>query len=118
MPSIQTTNLTKLYYTIGEVGRLFDVNASLLRFWEKEFNLSVGKKNAKGNRMYSVSELSQLNQIYILVKERGFTHDGAKKQLKLKKITVQSDSEKHLDVIHKLEQIRNRLIALRNEGKE
>jgi DNA-binding transcriptional MerR regulator len=52
MAEIDISKLTKLYYSIGELAKMLDVNASLLRFWEKEFNFQVGKKNAKGNRMY------------------------------------------------------------------
>ncbi len=72
----------KLYYSIGEVARLFDVNTSLIRFWEKEFDIIRPKKNKKGNRLFTREDLASFRQIYQLVKEQGFTLDGAKKRLK------------------------------------
>ena len=82
MPVIDTQHLTKLYYSIGELAEMLDVNASLLRFWEKEFNLKVSKRNKKGNRLYSVKEIEEINKIYALVKVQLFTLDGAKKAIK------------------------------------
>jgi DNA-binding transcriptional MerR regulator len=72
----------KLYYSIGEVARLFDVNTSLIRFWEKEFDVIRPKKNKKGNRLFTREDLASFRQIYQLVKEQGFTLEGAKKRLK------------------------------------
>ena len=63
----------KLYYTIGEVAKAFEVNASLIRFWEKEFDVIQPKKNAKGTRRFTPSDIKNLELIYHLVKERGFT---------------------------------------------
>ena len=83
MPSIENQPLSKLYYSIGEVATMLQVNASLLRFWEKEFNLTVSKKNKKGNRLFSVKEIEQIQRIYQFVKVEGYTLDGAKKALKL-----------------------------------
>ena len=60
MPAIENQTLSKLYYSIGEVASMLQVNASLLRFWEKEFNLTVSKKNKKGNRLFSVKEIEQI----------------------------------------------------------
>ena len=68
MPSIENQTLSKLYYSIGEVAEMLQVNASLLRFWEKEFNLVVSKKNKKGNRLFSVKEIEQIKRIYHFVK--------------------------------------------------
>ena len=72
----------KRYYSIGEIAKAFDVNASLIRFWEKEFDILKPKKNAKGNRMFTPEDLKNLKTIYHLVKEKGFTLDGAKDFLK------------------------------------
>jgi len=72
----------KLYYSIGEVAEILDVNASLLRFWEKEFDIIQPQKNSKGNRIYKEQDLKNLKLIHHLVKERGFTLDGAKKKIK------------------------------------
>ena len=79
-------NLTeKRYYSIGEVAKAFDVNASLIRFWEKEFDVLQPKKNAKGNRKFTPDDINNLKFIYHLVKERGFTLEGAKTHLKEEK---------------------------------
>ena len=72
----------KRYYSIGELAKAFDVNASLIRFWDKEFDILKPKKNAKGNRMFTPEDVKNLQLIYHLVKERGFTLDGARTHLK------------------------------------
>lgn len=74
--------ITKLYYSIGEVAKIFEVNASLIRFWEKEFNIIRPKKNKKGNRVFTNMDIENFKKIFFLVKEKGFTLDGAKKALK------------------------------------
>jgi len=101
----------KRYYSIGELAKAFNVNASLLRFWEGEFDILKPKKNAKGNRMFTPEDLKNLQIIYHLVKERGFTLDGAKQHLK-------ENKKKSLDkyeIIQKLEQIKQTLVNLKNE---
>ena len=74
--------IEKLYYSIGEVALLFDVNASLIRFWEKEFDILNPKKNKKGNRLFTPKDIENLKLIYHLVKERGYTLQGARDKLK------------------------------------
>lgn len=101
----------KRYYSIGELAKAFDVNASLIRFWEKEFDIIKPKKNAKGNRMFSQQDVKNFELIYHLVKERGFTLEGAKEHLKLK--TKESVNE--LELIKKLEYIKQTLISIKNE---
>ncbi len=112
MPVIDTKGLSKLYYSIGELAGLLDVNASLLRFWEKEFSLKVSKRNKKGNRLYSVKEVEEINIIYSLVKVQLFTLDGAKKAMKSKGSKGSVDSKQL--VISKLEGIKKRLIILKS----
>lgn len=100
----------KRYYSIGEVARAFNVNASLIRFWDKEFDILKPKKNAKGNRMFTPEDVKNLKLIYHLVKERGFTLDGAKTHLK-------QGEKKTLDkfeIISKLEDIKKQLTDLKN----
>src|SRR5687768_16329985 len=75
-------NPDKRYYSIGELAKAFGVNASLIRFWDKEFDTLKHKKNAKGNRMFTPEDVKNLQLIYHLVKERGFTLAGAKTHLK------------------------------------
>ena len=72
----------KRYYTIGEVAELFDVSKSLIRFWENEFDSLKPHKNSKGDRRFTPKNIEQFAVIYDLVKERGFTLDGAKLELK------------------------------------
>ena len=101
----------KLYYSIGEIAKAFDVNASLIRFWEKEFDILKPKKNAKGNRKFTPEDVKNLQLIYHLVKERGFTLDGAKIHLK-------ENQKKTLDkyeIIRNLETIKAQLSTLKNE---
>lgn len=81
----------KLYYTIGEVSELFVVNPSLIRFWEKEFDVIKPKKNKKGNRLFTPEDIDHFKVIYNLVKEQGFTLDGAKKYLKENRKTVKHE---------------------------
>ena len=81
---ISEKQLTKLYYTIGEVAVMFDVNPSLIRFWEKEFTIIQPKKNKKGNRLFTPKDIINFNKIYHLVKKQGFTLEGAKNALKNK----------------------------------
>ena len=111
-------NLTKLYYTIGEVASMFNVNTSLIRFWEKEFQIITPKKNRKGNRLFSPKDITNLNKIYHLVKVKGFTLEGAKKILSEKEnleYTEIKEEEKNEEIILRLEKIKAKLIAL-NKG--
>jgi DNA-binding transcriptional MerR regulator len=101
----------KLYYSIGEVSKMFDVNTSLIRFWEKEFSILKPKKNAKGNRLFTQKDVDNLHIIYNLVKERGFTLEGAKKKLKENK----SDSINEAEMLKSLKKIRSFLLDLKEE---
>ncbi|UNZ00212.1 MerR family transcriptional regulator [Zhouia spongiae] len=101
----------KLYYSIGEVARAFDVNTSLIRFWEKEFEVIKPKKNAKGNRKFTKEDIKNLQLIYHLVKERGFTLEGAKTHLKEEKMETLSNFE----IIRKLEGIKTELIKIKEQ---
>jgi len=100
----------KRYYSIGEVAKAFDVNTSLIRFWEKEFDVLKPRKNAKGNRMFTPDDIKNLQLIYHLVKERGYTLDGAKDYLKKAKKKPLNTTE----VILKLENIKKTLINIKN----
>lgn len=101
--------ITKLYYSIGEVSEMFDVNSSLIRFWEKEFDILKPKKNKKGNRMFTQQDLENLKIIHHLVKERGFTLDGAKQKLKGNK----DDVAKSVEVVTRLQEVRRFLLELK-----
>ena len=101
----------KRYYKIGEVAKAFDVNTSLIRFWENEFEVLKPKKNKKGNRLFTPEDLENLKLIYFLVKEKGFTLEGAKKKLKENPDEIFS---KH-KIIIRLEDIKNELIEIKNQ---
>lgn len=101
----------KRYYGIGEVAKAFGVNTSLIRFWEKEFDVLQPKKNAKGNRKFTPQDIQNLQLIYHLVKERGFTLEGAKIHLKEEKQKVLSNFE----VIQKLQKVRAELLKIKNQ---
>lgn len=111
---IQESDLTKLYYSIGDVAKMFDVNASLIRFWEKEFPSVQPKKNKKGNRLFSPKNIMELQRIYQLVKVDGHTLEGAKKALKSKSNNTSTPNSDNFEVIEKLEQIKSKLIALKS----
>jgi len=101
----------KRYYGIGEVAKAFDVNASLIRFWEKEFDILKPKKNAKGNRKFTPEDIKNLKFIYHLVKERGFTLEGAKIHLKEQK----KESLSNFEIISKLENIKSQLSKIKSQ---
>lgn len=101
----------KLFYKIGEVAEMFNVNVSLIRFWEKEFDILKPKKNKKGNRMFTKTDLDNITIIYHLVKERGFTLEGAKMKLKENK----SDTINNIEIVNHLKDIRSFLVKLREE---
>jgi len=100
----------KLYYTIGEVSKAFNVNASLIRFWESEFSVIKPKKNAKGNRYFTKEDIKNIELIYHLVKEKGYTLDGAKTHLK----TKNKDALDNFDIIRKLNKIKSALEELKS----
>ncbi len=101
----------KRYYSIGEVARAFNVNASLIRFWDKEFEILKPKKNAKGNRMFTPEDVKNIKLIFHLVKERGFTLEGAKTHLK----QGQKKTLDTFEIINKLEGIKSQLTNIKNQ---
>ena len=111
MPEIPH-NPDKLFYTIGEVADMFQVNHSLIRFWEKEFPAIKPKKNKKGNRLFTAADLEVFKHIYTLVKEQGFTLEGARQQLKSAKAATSDASNEEL--INKLKNIRTTLVEIRD----
>ena len=112
------TDIVKLYNTIGEVSEMFGVNASLIRFWEKEFDIINPKKNKKGNRLFTAEDIDNFKVIYNLVKEQGLTLEGAKKYLKENRKSVQHevkmDKSQFSEIENKLKLIRNKLVELQS----
>lgn len=101
----------RLYYSIGEVAEAFGVNTSLIRFWEKEFEILKPKKNAKGNRKFTPQDIKNLELIYHLVKERGFTLEGAKTHLREHKQKTMHQFE----IIRKLEAVKAELLKIKQQ---
>ena len=99
----------KLFYSMGEVSEMFDVNPSLIRHWESKFEVLKPQKNKKGNRMFTPEDVENLKLIYHLVKERGMTLDGARRALKGGGMP---------GVARDMELIRAQLVEVRNELKE
>ena len=101
----------KLYYSIGEVSQMFEVNTSLIRFWEKEFSIIKPKKNKKGNRLFTQKDVDNFHLIYHLVKERGFTLEGAKKKLRENR----DDTKNQVEMLKSLKKIKGFLLELKEE---
>jgi len=100
----------KRYYKIGEVAKAFNVNTSHIRFWEKEFDILKPRKNKKGNRLFTQVDVKNLQIIYHLVKEKGFTLEGAKAKMKEKPKAIKDNFE----LISRLEHIKSELIEIKN----
>lgn len=103
--------LTKLYYSIGEVAALINVNSSTIRFWEKQFDQLSPKKNKKGNRLFTPSEIQLLSKIEHLLHHQGYTIEGAKIFLK----EINTKEKKEEEVIKKLIKIKKNLDLLKNK---
>ncbi len=100
----------RLYYSIGEVANMFNVNTSLIRYWEKEFDIIKPHKNKKGNRLFTQQDVDNFHLIYHLVKERGMTLKGAKLKLKENR----QSTEENFELIKRLKEIRETLISIRD----
>ncbi len=103
----------KLYYSIGEVARAFEVNTSLLRYWEQEFPILRPKKNKKGNRYFTPEDLKNLQIIYHLVKEKGYTLDGARIAL-----ATNNKISETISIIDRLEFVKAELLKLKESLAE
>ncbi len=102
--------ITKRYYTMGEVTAMFDANASQIRFYEKEFEILQPKKNKKGNRLFRPEDIESLKIIFNLVKEKGYTLQGAKDFLK----ENQQEARENQRVIASLEKLKSFLLEVRD----
>ena len=103
--------IEKQYFSISEVAEMFEVNTSLIRFWEKEFTEIKPKKSKKGNRLFTRKDIDTIRTIHHLVKERGFTLDGARKHLKAKP----SEADRDAELADRLKQVRAFLLELKEE---
>jgi len=103
--------IEKKYFTIGDVASQFGVATSLIRFWESEFSILKPKKNRKGNRQFTREDIDNVRLIYYLVKERGFTLNGAKEMLKNESYAVK-DKVELIDSLHK---VKSFLLEMRSQ---
>ncbi|MFC2100239.1 MerR family transcriptional regulator [Bacteroidota bacterium] len=107
---VKKKSIERMYFTIGEVAKMFNVQTSLIRFWEKEFTIIKPSKNKKGNRMFTQKDVDNFHLIYHLVKERGYTLKGAKEKLKQKNKPDQNE----IEIIKSLKNIREQLVKLQD----
>ena len=103
-------NYTKRYYTIGEVAERFGISKSVIRFWEGEFDTLKPHKNSKGDRRFTAKNIEELKLIYELVKEKGFTLEGAKREIKLYKARLKQKQQ----ITDKLNELKSFLTKLRD----
>ncbi len=114
LPMFENEDDLKRYYTIGEVAEVFGVSKSLIRYWEKEFDFLRPHKTGRGDRRFTAQNIEQVRVIYTLVKEQGFTLEGAKRELKERKVRDKERAE----WIARLEQIRGFLVELRDHSAD
>lgn len=111
LKSVGELELNKQYYGIGEVAEMFHVNASLIRYWENEFDILKPKKNRKGDRLFRPDDIRNLQIIYHLLRERKFTIEGVRKKIKdERKIT-----EQRFEMVQSLQKIRRFLVQLKEQ---
>lgn len=103
-------DINKLYYTMGEVSEMFGVNASQLRFYEREFDILQPKKNKKGNRLFTQEDIANLKIIFNLVKDKGYTLQGARDYLRSNKNEIRENQK----VIDSLEKLKSFLLGVRD----
>ncbi|MCK4678725.1 MAG: MerR family transcriptional regulator [Bacteroidales bacterium] len=108
---VTNRKIEKIFYPIGEVAKMFNVNTSLIRFWEKEFDIIKPRKNKKGNRLFTKSDIDNFRVIFHLVKERGYTLEGAKKKLRENK----DDTLQTVEIVKSLNKIKDFLLDIKEE---
>lgn len=106
----------KLFYTMGEVAEMFDVNASLIRYWGSQFPMLKPHRNKKGNRLFSPADIEVLKRIYYYVKECGMTLEGAKRALR--GVRAESEVDSNAELLERLQALRSMLIAVRDSLDE
>ena len=101
--------IEKIYFPIGEVAEMFGVNTSLIRYWEKEFDIIKPFRNKKGNRLFTQKDIDNFHVIFHLVKERGFTLQGAREKLRMNK----QDTIDTVEIVKSLQQIKSFLVDIK-----
>ncbi len=110
--ALKKKEITKLYYRIGEVAGMFGVNTSLIRFYENEFKIIKPFRNKKGNRLFTQQDVDHFRTIFHLVKEKGYTLDGAKQKMKELARNTSSDEP---DMLRTLQRMKAFLLDLREQ---
>ncbi len=105
----------KLFYSMGDIAEMFDVNQSLIRHWESQFSVLRPKRNKKGNRLFSPRDVENLKLIYHLVKERGMTLEGAKRAMR--NPVAETGVERDAELMERLQHIRSLLVEVREDLK-
>lgn len=105
----QEKEIEKIYYSTGEVAKMFNVAPSLIRFWESEFDIIQPKKNRKGNRQFTKEDIDNVRIVHHLVKEKGFTLQGANEMLK----SNIHDAKDKMEIYESLKKIRKFLVDVR-----
>ena len=103
----------KMFYTMGEVAEMFDVNASLIRYWGTQFPSLKPQRNKKGNRLFTPEDIETLKRIYHYVKERGMTLEGAKKALRGDR-SAKPEVNSDVELLERLQTLRSMLLAVRD----
>ncbi len=106
--ALKEIQIEKLYFTISEVAAQFSIAASVLRYWESEFIIIQPKKSRKGDRLYTKEDIDNIRLIYHLLREKGFTIEGAKKYLKENK-----NAHQQFELVDSLQKLRQFLVELK-----
>ena len=101
----------KLFYTMGEVAEMFDVNASLIRYWGTQFPALKPHRNKKGNRLFTPADIETLKRIYHYVKECGMTLEGANRALRGDRLQA-PESTADMELLDRLHNLRSMLVAV------
>jgi DNA-binding transcriptional MerR regulator len=109
----------KLYYSMGEVTEMFDVEPSVIRYWCTQFSCLRPKRNAKGNRLFSQQDIERLKRIHHLLRERKMTIEGAQKAMRKRSITAEQESDNDVMLLEQLQTLRAMLVEMRESiGEE
>jgi DNA-binding transcriptional MerR regulator len=103
----------KLYYSMGEVTEMFDVEPSVIRYWCTQFSCLRPKRNAKGNRLFSQQDIERLKRIHHLLKERRMTIEGAKKAMRKRAIEAENN-DSDMALLEQLQSLRAMLVDMRD----
>ena len=109
----------KIYYSMGEITEMFDVEPTVIRYWCSQFSCLHPKRNGKGNRLFSQQDVERLKRIHHLLRERKLTIEGAKRAMRKRTIVAEEESDNDLLLLEQLQTLRAMLVELRESiGEE